>query len=138
MEKKVLPTLFEKGIIKHYTRYVDNTLVMIRADEIKEVLEQFNKFDKKLKFTVDYFDDSKVHFLDIMVHSNGETDIYSKPTNTGQYSHFTSYIPWGHKISWARALFNHANRIYSSTNLFQGHKRRISNILLWNGFPSYV
>ena len=138
MEKKVLPTLFEKGIIKHYIRYVDDTLVMIRDDKIKEVLEQFNKFDKNLKFTVDSFDDNKVHFLDIMVHSNGETDIYSKPTNTGQYSHFTSYIPWGHKISWARALFNRANRICSSTNLLQGQKRRISNILSWNGFPSYV
>ena len=136
--KTVLPKLFEEGIIRHYIRYVDDTLVMVRDDKIDEVLERFNKFDKNLRFTVDSFDDSTVHFLDIMVHSNGETDIYSKPTNTGQYSHYNSYIPWGYKISWARALFNRASRICSNSSLFQGQKTRISNILSWNGFPSYI
>ena len=68
--------------------------MLVKEDEIKKVLEKFNKFDKNLQFTVDTFDDGIIHFLDILVHSNGNTDVYSKATNTGQYSHFDSYIPW--------------------------------------------
>ena len=101
-------------------------------------LTSFNNFDKNLKFTVDTFEDGVVHFLDILVHSNGDTDVYSKPTNTGQYTHFDSYTPWGYKISWARALFNRASRICSKSDLFQKQKLRISRILSWNGFPTNV
>ena len=106
LEKKVLPKMIAEGAIKFYIRYVDDTLVLIKEDKINEVLQSFNAFDKNLKFTVDSFEDGIVHFLDILVHSNGDTDVYSKPTNTGQYTHFDSYTPWGYKISWARALFN--------------------------------
>ena len=138
LEKIVLPKLIEEGFIKHYIRYVDDTLVMVKDDKIGEILEKFNSFDKNLRFTVDTFDDGDVHFLDIRVHPSGETDVYSKPTNTGQYSHFDSYAPWGHKISWARALFDRAFRICSNSDLFHSQKTRIGKILSWNGFPSYV
>ena len=138
LEKIILPKLFEDGFIKFYVRYVDDTLVMIKEDKINEVLNLFNSFDDNLQFTVDTFEDGVVHFLDILVHSDGETDVYSKPTNTGQYSHFTSYTPWGYKISWARALFNRASRICSNNTLFQAQQSRINKILSWNGFPSYI
>ena len=138
LEKIVLPKLFEEEMIKFYVRYVDDTLVMIKEEKVNEVLQRFNEFDKNLQFTVDTFDDGIVHFLDILVDSKGDTDVYSKPTNTGQYTHFKSYSPWGYKISWARALFNRASRICSNRNLFQAQKTRINKILSWNGFPSYV
>ena len=138
LEKRVLPKLIANGAIKFYIRYVDDTLVLIKEDKVNEVLQSFNAFDQNLKFTVDSFEDGVVHFLDILVHSNGDTDVYSKSTNTGQYTHFDSYTPWGYKISWARALFNRASRICSNTTLFQKQKLRISKILSWNGFPSYI
>ena len=138
LEKIVLPKLFEEEMIKFYVRYVDDTLVMIKEEKVNEVLKRFNEFDKNLQFTVDTFDDGIVHFLDILVDSQGHTDVYSKPTNTGQYTHFKSYSPWGYKISWARALFNRASRICSNRSLFQAQKTRINKILSWNGFPTYV
>jgi hypothetical protein len=138
LEKRVLPKLIAEGAIKFYIRYVDDTLVLIKEDKVNEVLKRFNDFDNNLKFTVDSFEDGIVHFLDILVHSNGDTDVYSKPTNTGQYTHFDSYTPWGYKISWACALFNRASRICSNNTLFQKQKSRISKILSWNGFPSYI
>ena len=98
LEKIVLPKLIDEGIIKSYIRYVDDTLVMVKDDKINVILDQFNNFDKNLQFTVDKFDDGIMHFLDILVFFNGETDIYSKPTNTGQYSHFKIYMSWGYKI----------------------------------------
>ena len=138
LEKIVLPKLIEEGLIKHYTCYVDDALVMVKEDKIDEILERFNNFDQNLRFTVDSFDDGDVHFLDIRIRPDGETDVYSKPTNSGQYSHFDSYAPWGHKIAWARALIDRAFRICSTSNLFQGQKTRICKILSWNGYPSYV
>ena len=64
-------------------------------------------------------------------------DVYSKPTNTGQYSHESSYVPWNYKISWAKALYERAKRICSTESRFKGQRRRIADILSWNGFPKY-
>ena len=63
LEKIVLPKLIEEGLIKHYTCYVDDALVMVKEDKIDEILERFNNFDQNLRFTVDSFDDGDVHFL---------------------------------------------------------------------------
>ena len=111
---------------------------MIKESEIQNALDRFNSFDKNLKFTVDTFEDGKIHFLDISVYPNGDTDVYSKPTNTGLYSHYESYIPWRYKISWARSLFYRAKKICSNNRLFKIQQERINKILSWNGFPSYV
>ena len=138
LEKKILPSLLDSGSIKAYIRYVDDTLVLIKESEIQNVLDKFNSFDRNLKFTVDTFEDGNVHFLDISVLPNGDTDVYSKPTNTGLYSQYDSYIPWRYKISWARSLFNRSKRICSKNSLFKTQRERIRKILSWNGFPSYV
>ena len=139
LEKLILPKLIESGIIKFYIRYVDDTLVLIKEDRIEEVLTAFNSFDRNLKFTVDEFEDGLVHFLDLNVDvaRGGEIDVYSKPTNTGQYSHESSYVPWNYKISWAKALYNRAKHICSTESRFKAQRRRISDILSWNGFSKF-
>ena len=138
LERLVMPKLFEDGTVKFYARYVDDTIVMIKEDKVDSVLQEFNKFDRNLKFTVDTFDDGHVHFLDLTIDtSNGEIDVYSKPTNTGQYSHYRSFSPWNYKVAWARALFNRAKRICSTPTLFRAQKTKIGKILSWNGFPTF-
>ena len=95
LPSSTLLKLIESGIIQFYIRYVDDTLVLIKEDKINEVLNAFNAFDRNLDFTVDEFDDGLIHFLDLSVDvaKHGEIDIYSKLTNTGQYSHESSYVP---------------------------------------------
>ena len=125
-------------MVKFYARYVDDTLVMIKEDKVESVLQQFNSFDRNLKFTVDTFEDGHVHFLDLTIDTNtGDIDVYSKPTNTGQYSHYNSFSPWNYKVAWARALFNRAKRICSTSALFRAQKIKIGKILSWNGFPAF-
>ena len=70
LEKLILPKLFEDGVVKFYARYVDDTIVMIKEDKVDSVLQQFNKFDRNLKFTVDTFEDGHVHFLDLTIDTN--------------------------------------------------------------------
>ena len=87
-EKLVVSDLIASGTIKIYRRYVDDTLVLIRPSDIPYVLNKFNSFDKDIKFTVDTFSDDGIgiiHFLDILISKNN-TDVYYKPTHTGQYT----------------------------------------------------
>ena len=56
MESEIVKPLKTKGVIKHYMRYVDDTLLLIKPENIETVLRKFNLFHKNLHFTVDTFD----------------------------------------------------------------------------------
>ena len=138
LERLILPKLIESDLIKFYIRYVDDTLVLIKEDRIDEVLAAFNSFDQNLQFNIDKFDDGLVHFLDLSYDvTTGDIDVYSKPTNTGQYSHESSFAPWNYKISWAKALYQRARRICSTESRFKRQRCRIADILSWNGFSKF-
>ena len=55
LEDVVIKPLIANGIIKFYTRFVDDTLLLIKPDNVKEVHNTLNKFDKNLHFIVDMF-----------------------------------------------------------------------------------
>ena len=57
--------LIKTGIIAFYCRYVDDTLVLIKPEDIPFILNKLNSFDKNLKFMVDNFENGKIHFLDL-------------------------------------------------------------------------
>ena len=48
------------------------------------------------------FDDNNIHFLDITTNKI-DTDLYYKPSQTGQYSSFNSSPPWNYKTSWIKS-----------------------------------
>ena len=66
---------------------MNDTLVLIKPCDVLLVLKKFNSFDKNLNFTVDKFEDGKVHFLDLESSESG-IDIFRKTTHTGQYTNF--------------------------------------------------
>ena len=73
-----------------YTRYVDDTLLIMKKRDIDYVLNQFNCFDKNLKFTIDTFENSVPRSLHIKICPNG-CGAHHKPTETCQYVLITSY-----------------------------------------------
>ena len=85
-------------------RYVDDTLVLIKPKDIPFVLNKFNSFDKNLKFTVDNFENGKIHFLDFEISDSG-INIFRKSTHTGQYTRFDSFEPWSRKTAWSGRFF---------------------------------
>ena len=90
-EDEIVKPLTETSVLNFYCRYVDDTLVLIKKDKIQYVLSSFNSFGKNLRFSVDgNIDDGNIHFLDIKILNNGETDIYIKDTNTGLYVQYHS------------------------------------------------
>ena len=61
----IVDNLVEEGTITFHVRYVDDTLVLVKHQDIDTMLKAFNGFDKNLKFTVSKFQNETPHFLDL-------------------------------------------------------------------------
>ena len=91
-ERIIINPLISSGIIKFYCRYVDDTLLLIKHDDIDMLLHKFHSFDNNIRFTYDKFSDEPPHFLDLNLDDN-KFSLYRKHTFTGQYTHFDSFVP---------------------------------------------
>ena len=136
LESKVIRPLINDGTIKFYTRFVDDTLLLLKEDDIERVKSELEKFDSNLKFTYDKFEDETPHFLDIEITSNG-LRIYRKETFTGHYTDFSSFVPWSYRISWIRSLVYRTKRLCDREHLKEGIQN-IKKFASWNGFPRSV
>ena len=84
----------------HYKRYLDD-IWFIWTFEWRDALEiikhSLNSIDPKIKFVIDTASDGSLPYLDvrITIHQDGKvsTDIYSKPTDTFNYTPFNSCHP---------------------------------------------
>ena len=137
LERAVVRDLFDKGYLKFYIRYMDDTLVLMKKSDVHIVLQAFNSFHKNLNFTVDTFEDKKVHFLDLLIDRN-TTDIFYKDTHTGQYTNYNSFMPWKLKTSWVKSLYLRASKICSSKRLLKNQIELIEQFMSWNNFPKYI
>ena len=113
LERVVVDKLIQQGKIKFYTRYVDDTLLMVKPEDIDEILRKFNQFHKNLKFTVDKFENSVPHFLDLEIHPDG-VSMYGKETHTAQFLNFNSYTKFNHKVAWIRSIVTRAKKTLHS------------------------
>ena len=90
LELGVVDSLIANGRIRFYARYVDDTLLLVKPEEVDDILSQFNNFHRNLEFTVDKFEECVPHFLDLNISREG-ISIYKKDTHTAQFVHFESY-----------------------------------------------
>ena len=124
--------------LKFYVRYVDDTLVLAKPEDIPLILDKLNSFHPQIQFKYEEFvDHNDVHFLDIKFDSQGTT-IYRKSTHTGQYRHYSSFTPWSRKVAWIRALVHRATKICSTQQLLQLEILTIKRFASWNGFPRWM
>ena len=54
LENKIIMVLLSDGV-KFCCRYVDDTLIVIKSEEVSRVHNLLNQLDNKLRFTVDFF-----------------------------------------------------------------------------------
>ena len=73
-DRLVVDKLIKDGLIKIYLRYKDDTLVLAKVEDIVNIMKLFNSFDKSIQLTINRFEDSVVHFLDIKI-DGSETDL---------------------------------------------------------------
>ena len=136
LEKRVVSKLINKGTIKFYARYVDDTLLLVKRSDIESILEKFNKFDKNLQFTVDLFENQVPHFLDLEICPDGIA-IFRKDTHTGQYQPSHSFVPWKWKTAWMRSLITRAKKLCSKNKLHP-ELEIIKKFASWNKYPKSV
>ena len=109
-----------------YGRYVKNTLVVIKPEDLNRVHSALNNFDRNLNDVVP-------HFLDIEIYPE-DFEIYCKPANTGQYVHYTSVSPWRYKTTKVPNIIHRATVLCDETKI-QTELNRIKKLISWNDFP---
>ena len=138
LEDDIIRPLITSDKLKFYVRYVNDTLILAKPEDIPLILEKLNSFRPQIQFTYEEFvDHNDVHFLDIKFDSQGTT-IYRKSTHTGQYRHYSSFTPWSRKVAWIRALVHRATKICSTQQLLQLEILNIKRFASWNGFPRWI
>ena len=115
LESLIMKPLIADGTIKFYSRFVDETLLILKPVNVSKVHNAFNKFDKTLRYTFDIFQNQVPQFLDLEF-SPDEIAIFSKNTNTSLYVNFTSFAPWRHHTSWIKSLVTRASLYIKQIN----------------------
>ena len=108
-----------------WLRYLDDMLSLWTegVDRLRELFNYLNEFHPSIKFTMEY-SEKQINFLDVLVtkSDSGEkvcSSLYTKPTDTHQYLHATSYHRAVYKnwIAYGQAI--RLKRICSDKNNLQ-------------------
>ncbi|KAG5341193.1 ELOV1 protein, partial [Acromyrmex charruanus] len=105
--------------------------------KVEEVLELFNSYHDRLRFTVDFGDENGINFLDVkLMIQEGSIifDMYKKPINLGRYLNYFSNHPLAHKRG---VISGQLDRILLLSHP-KFHEKNISELihtLLNNGYP---
>jgi hypothetical protein len=143
LEELYIKQWLESKQILYYKRYVDDILIIYNQNKTNEqdILNHANNTDKDLQFKLSTEENNIINYLDITIYrnnSNNELGIYRKPTSTDTTIHFTSNLPYEHKL----AAFNYyINRMLTLpiTKQFQRQERNaILTIAHNNGFPTHI
>ena len=91
---------------------MDDILLAAPTNQITNILDSFNAYHERIKFTVDYGDEFGISFLDVkLLYDKGSIifDLYTKPTrrDTSIFSQIT--LPYTKKVWWLGCL----TRFYS-------------------------
>ena len=133
------PSIF-KPIL--YRRYVDDCFLLFRSlDHVPLFLNYLNHQHPNISFTSELEKDGKLPFLDVdITRSNGKfsTSVYRKPTFTGLFTNFHSFIPLAYKRSLISCLLYRIFNLCSSYENFHTQLEVIRKLFNLNGFPSHM
>ena len=139
LEQECIRKLEERGVtLEYYRRYVDDCFCVAKEEHIPTIVEVFNSFHPKLKFTVEREEDGKLKFLDLLMTRTGQHVSKSwKPKQTnGRYLDFLSESPSQHKRNTVIALVDRAIKL-SDADLRPEALQVARNILEVNNYPEW-
>ena len=122
-----------------YFRYVDDVIAVFKSENHVKYFIRRLKDSSVLNFTVDPMHNNKFHFLDVsmLISEDGaiQTGVHIKPTDTGLYVNFNSYLPENYKISVVKTLVNRALTHSSCWNSYVTEIERLKQICINNDYP---
>ncbi|XP_023821902.1 uncharacterized protein LOC111949272, partial [Oryzias latipes] len=126
----------------HWFRYVDDTWVKIKSQEVETFTDHINAVDKNIKFTREDTKDNTLAFLDCAViigeDRQLQVEVYRKPTHTDQYLLFDSNHPLQHKLGVIRTLQHRAQEVPTSSDGKKKEKQHIHQALRTCGYPKWA
>ena len=123
-----------------YRRFVDDTFLLFRS---KEHIEKFRLYlncqHANIKFTSEIEENNSISFLDIKINRDSNrflTSVYRKPTFSGVFTNFDSYIPLSYKSGLISSLLYRAFKLCSNFEIFHQEIIFLKDIFKRNGYPS--
>ena len=122
-----------------YRRFVNDTFLLFRTkDHVEKFKNFFNKQHKNIKFTSEIEENGSLSFLDITITRENNkfvTSVYRKPTFSGIFTNFESFIPEIHKRGLIETLLHRSFRLCSSYENFHREIETLKSIFKHNNFP---
>ncbi|XP_055840080.1 uncharacterized protein LOC129907751 [Episyrphus balteatus] len=135
----LLDNVFEKIPYKPkiITKYVDDIFIILKSCHVDSTLTALNSFHPKIQFTVEFENNGKLPYLDVLVIRRNNRlifDWYKKPTSSGRLINFNSKQPKQVIINTAK---NFVNRVLDISDIVfrQKNIQIIMDTLLSNSFP---
>lgn len=123
-----------------YSRYVDDTFLLFRGKHEADVfLEYANELHPNIKFTIEYENNDKLPFLDILVSRSEDhfsTTVFRKKTFTGLGTNFYSHCYFNFKLNAISTLFHRAFSLTSDWEKFHNEVNYLHKYFKDNGYPS--
>jgi len=120
-----------------YFRYVDDIVMATPSDKVDVIVETFNNYHDRLKFTIEYEESRSLSFLDLFLTISNNTihiDWHHKKTLSGRFLSFYSSHPLCHKIGMIYGLIDRAF-LLSHPKFHKKNIEMIIDLLLENGYP---
>ena len=133
------PSHFEPIV---YRRYVDDIFVLFSSKEhLQPFVDCMNKQHRCIKFTSETEQNYTFSFLDInMTRQNNQLkrSVCKKPTFSGVFTHYESYIDQSYKKSLIFTLLFCCYSLCSDCTLFHLENGKLREILKKNSYPSNI
>ena len=138
LEEKILPKYIKNNKILLYVRFVDDCLLVVRKRNKSQILEEFNKFDKDLKWTVEEMKNGKLTFLDTEItleESALNLYQYRKPNSDSLTNYKFSVAPKAYKNGLISGEVHRANNCTSTEKSLDVALENLEKILEKNAYP---
>ena len=126
----------------YYRRYIDDTFLLFSSlDHVKKFHKYLNSRHKNMSFTYEIEENSKLSFLDVSVSREGDhftTSLYRKPTFSGLYTNFHSYISDNYKKGLIYCLLFRVFTLTVCWEKFDDEVQFLRNLFRKNLFPEFV
>ena len=97
-----------------------------------------NSCHTSISFTTETEKSDKMSFLDIEITRENNvftTNVYRKPTFSGVYTHFDSFVPLSFKFGMISTIIFRCFNLCSSFSLFHQELNKVKDIFRKNGYP---
>ena len=117
----------------------DTFLIFNSPDDVKKFYNYINSRHANMNFTFEIENNNCLPFLDILIsreNNRFNTTVYRKPTFSGLYSNFSSFMPMLYKKGLLKTLFHRAFMICCDWDRFHSEVSFLKKTFRKNKFPT--